>query len=178
MISVNPKIEFASLEIMFWRRALHQNKHIYTCIHIWNAIFQNIIYELDIGIVSSFLLEWRLTRFGKALFVCILFIYNNSLALGSLLWTEQELCLWDVLCFGQQLKHVYCEVYYAYIYIYIYVYAYIISNAYTICSVNWKGKWIFKWILSTFIMSWMWCCWEILHPEQDSTPIPILIIAS
>ena len=59
VLRANPKIAVAmpmpSLEINFWKRTLHRYVHI--CIyniHAWKALYQSTIFELGIGIASSF----------------------------------------------------------------------------------------------------------------------------
>ena len=54
--------------MVFWKRALHKYVHICAVIHIWKGLFQMIIIKIGTEIVSPFL-EWRLTRFGKELFI-------------------------------------------------------------------------------------------------------------
>ena len=43
---------------------------------MYKAFFKSTIYKLGIDIGNPFLLEWRLTRFGKELF--IFFAIGNS----------------------------------------------------------------------------------------------------
>ena len=64
-LSAIPKIDVAmplpSLEIIFWKRVLHKYEHIYIYIyiyiyytHMWKTLYQSTIFEIGIGIASSF----------------------------------------------------------------------------------------------------------------------------
>ena len=52
--SKNVAMPMPSSEIMFRKRALHKYVHIYPLIHLWKGLYQNTIFELSIGIASSF----------------------------------------------------------------------------------------------------------------------------
>ena len=68
-----------SSEIMFWKRALFKYVHIYVCIHIYmvcEKLFAKL-QSLNLALaLQAHLLEWRLTRFGKQLFI-YMYIINS-----------------------------------------------------------------------------------------------------
>ena len=54
LFQINFAMLMPSLEIMFWKRALHKYVPIYSYIHMWKALDQNTILERGISIASSF----------------------------------------------------------------------------------------------------------------------------
>ena len=74
-LSAIPKIDVVmpmpSSEIMFCKRALHKYVHVYAYIHICKKLFAKTqSLNLALALQAHFFLEWRLTRFGKELFIC------------------------------------------------------------------------------------------------------------
>ena len=72
-LSANSKIDVAkpmpSSEIMFWKRALPK-RAAYIYMHMWKVLYQNTIFEVDIGITSS-VSGIALNAFWKELFIYI-----------------------------------------------------------------------------------------------------------
>ena len=68
-----------SSEIMVYERALHIYVHIYTYMNMLKALYQNTIFEFDIGIASPFL-GMALNAFGKrALHIHIYLVFRLPL---------------------------------------------------------------------------------------------------
>ena len=58
-----------TLEIMFWKRALHKYVHTYTHIYISEKLFTKIEWLNLAFALQAHFLEWHLMRFGKELFI-------------------------------------------------------------------------------------------------------------
>ena len=75
-----------SLEIVFYRRTLHICIHMHIFTYLWWAPPQNLAFILE-----THILEWRLSHFGKELFVYIkinLIYQTNKMSIHKLLWID------------------------------------------------------------------------------------------
>ena len=75
MLSANPEINVSipmpSSEVMFWKRALHKYVHVYTYIYILEKLFTKTQSLNSALTLQTHFREWRFTRFGKELFICV-----------------------------------------------------------------------------------------------------------
>ena len=63
--NVNPKF----VDCVLAKKTLHICIYTNIFTYLWRALLQNTISEIGINIWNPFLLEWRLTRFGKEFFI-------------------------------------------------------------------------------------------------------------
>ena len=89
-LSANPKIDVAmrmpTSQIMFCKSAIQKYVHIYACEKLFNKT-QSL--KLALALRTHFL-EWRLTRFGKELVVCVRVDYFSLFTFWS--YTNWESC--------------------------------------------------------------------------------------
>ena len=72
MLSANTKfdivMQITSLYGIFWKRARHKYAHIYAYIYVKSSLPNAQCLKLALALQPYFL-EWRLTHFGKDLFI-------------------------------------------------------------------------------------------------------------
>ena len=134
-LSANPKIyilmPIPSSAIMFWTRALNKYVHIYACIRMWVAFYQNTIAVLDICIyiytyTHSKTSVNRLTM-GPTInvpFRKLIGLVSKNICMGSPLDRNKAIDIGEwLICWGSRLERFHCIYIFSYTYILIFVHS-------------------------------------------------------